>query len=173
MKKLLVVLFALMSASQMVYADIAVLVHGFLGSPGSWEKGRVNQQLEAAGWNKAGVIFQTPEGAMLSAQPGKIAGNEIYSVVLPSRAPIMLQADILQNMISDLEKRHPDEHIVLIGHSAGGVVARVKLVKFGAGNVNKLITIASPHSGTGLAVYALNKTHGSGPFGIVKNIFWW
>ena len=171
MKKLLVFLFTLISISQAAMADITVLVHGFLGSPTSWERSHISEQLEAAGWNRAGVIFQTPQGAMLHQPPAQIAGNEIYSVVLPSRAPLMFQADQLHNMISDLEKRHVDEDIVIIGHSAGGVVARAKLVKFGAGNVKKLITIASPHSGTGLALYALNKTHGSGPFGVVKSIF--
>jgi pimeloyl-ACP methyl ester carboxylesterase len=170
MKKLLIFLFSLMSISHSALADITVLVHGFLGSPTSWDRSLISRQLEAAGWNRAGVIFQTPEGAMLSQQPGQIAGNEIYRVDLPSRAPLMFQANQLQNMISDLEKRHVDEDIVIIGHSAGGVVARAKLVKFGAGNVKKLITIASPHSGTGLALYALNKTHGSGPFGIVKSV---
>ena len=171
MKKLLIFLFTLMTMSQSALADITVMVHGFLGSPSSWERSHINQQLETAGWNKAGVIFQTPQGAMLSQKPGQIAGNEIYSVILPSRAPVMFQADQLHNMISDLEKRHVDEDIVIVGHSAGGVVARAMLVKFGAGNVKKLITIASPHSGTGLALYALNKTHGSGPFGVVKSIF--
>lgn len=171
MKKLLIFLFTLMSFSHSALADITVLVHGFLGSPSSWDRSYISQQLETAGWNRAGVIFQTPEGAMLSQQPGQIAGNEIYSVILPSRAPLMLQASLLHNMISDLQKRHVDEDIVIIGHSAGGVVARAKLVQFGTGNIKKLITIASPHSGTGLAVYALNKTHGSGPFGIVRSLF--
>ncbi len=171
MKKLLFFLLISISLSLPVQADIAVLVHGFLGSPSSWDKSNISQQLQAAGWNRAGVIFQTAEGAMLSQQSGQVAGNEIYSVVLPSRAPVMFQAVQLHNMISDLEKRHPDEDIVVIGHSAGGVIARAKLVKFGAGNVKKLITIASPHSGTGLAVYALNKSHGSGPFGVLKSVF--
>ncbi len=169
-KKLLIVLL-LGSVSQSAMADIAILVHGFLGSPSSWDRSLINQQLEAAGWNKAGIVFQTPQGAMLSQSPEKISGNELYSVILPSRAPLMYQAELLQNMISDLEKRHVNEDIVIIGHSAGGVVARAKLVKYGAGNVKKLITIASPHSGTGLALYALNKSHGSGPFGFVKSVF--
>jgi pimeloyl-ACP methyl ester carboxylesterase len=171
MKKLLILLLTIFANSQIAYADIVVLVHGYLGSPTSWDKSSITRQLEDAGWNKAGIIFQTAEGAMLSQSSGNIAGNAIYRVVLPSRAPAMHQASQLHNMISDLEKRHPDETIVIIGHSAGGVVARLKLVKFGAGNVKKLITIASPHLGTGLATYALNKTHGSGPFGFLTSFF--
>ena len=171
MKKHLLILFMLLTATQNVLADITVLVHGFLGSPDSWERSTIRHQLETAGWNSAGVIFETAEGAMLSQPPEQVADNEIYSVVLPSRAPVMLQAGILNNMINDLEKRHPGEDIVVIAHSAGGVIARAKLVKYGAGNVKKLITIASPHLGTGLAVYALNKSHGSGPFGVVKSFF--
>lgn len=152
-------------------ADIVVLVHGYLGSPASWDNSAISKQLQQAGWQKAGVIFDTPQGAMLRQHATSSQNNIIYSLLLPSRAPLVHQAELLQRMISDLEKRHPDESIVIIGHSAGGVVARVKLVRYGAGNVSKLITIASPHLGTGLASYALNETHSGGPVGFLKGFF--
>jgi pimeloyl-ACP methyl ester carboxylesterase len=172
MKKLLTLLFSLLLlGSAAVKADIVVLVHGYLGSPNSWQNSRINHQLQAGGWQKAGIVFQTRSGAMLTKPPSPATDHEVYSVRLPSKAPAMLQAEMLHGMISDLEKRHPDEAITLIGHSAGGVVARLKLVRFGAGQVDKLITIAAPHLGTHMAIRALEETHESGPVGILKSFF--
>lgn len=171
MNRILILLFSLFMASSPLKADIVVLVHGYLGSPNSWDKSGITAHLQAAGWQRAGIIFASPAGSMLAGPPVKSTGKPVYSVDLPSRAPAMVQSDFLQRMITDLEKRHPDEKITLVGHSAGGVMARVKLVRFGAGQVDKLITIASPHLGTRMAVRALNETHESGPVGFLKGFF--
>jgi len=172
MKNILTAIFSLlMLATASVKADIVVLVHGYLGSPDSWETSGINTRLQAAGWNRAGVVFSTPAGIMMSKLPTPPKDHQVYSVSLPSRAPVGIQADLLKRMLSDLQKRHPMEEVVLVTHSAGGVVARMALVKYGAGKVSKLITIASPHLGTGLAAYALNETHQSGPVGVLKSFF--
>jgi triacylglycerol esterase/lipase EstA (alpha/beta hydrolase family) len=55
-----------------------------------------------------------------------------------------------------------------IGHSAGGVVARVALVNYGADTVAWLITIAAPHLGTERASEALDATDDSGLVGGIK-----
>ena len=157
--------------SSMVQADIVVQIHGYLGSASSWDYSGINSELNKKGWHKAGNVFMTPHGAMMTQFPESSGQKPIYSVELPSKTPIMVQANILEQMIQDLQKRHPDENITLIGHSAGGIVARLKLVKFGPGNVNRLITIASPHLGTGLAVYALNETSDMLPIKFIKDIF--
>lgn len=172
MNRLLTLIFSLLIfLSTPLKADIAVLVHGYLGSPNSWEMSGINKHLQAAGWQKAGIVFDSPSGSMLAMQHQGSINRPTYSVNLPSRAPVLLQSDVLQRMITDLEKRHPGENITLIGHSAGGVIARLKLVRYGAGQVNRLITIASPHLGTLMAVKALNETHESGPIGILKDFF--
>ncbi len=164
---LLVLLFIAVAAK----ADIVVQIHGYLGSANSWDNSGINTELSKQGWYKAGNVFMTPHGAMMAQYPESSGGKPIYSVELPSRAPIMVQANILEQMIQDLQKRHPEEKITLVGHSAGGIVARLKLVQFGAGNVNRLITIASPHLGTGLAVYALKETSDILPIEFIKDIF--
>jgi hypothetical protein len=78
--------------------------------------------------------------------------NTIYTVSLPVSAPLALQADWLSAMIRSAANRHPDQPVVLVGHSAGGVVSRLSLVRGGVGPVVHLITIASPHLGTARAL---------------------
>jgi len=152
-------------------AGIVVQIHGYLGTPESWENSGINQHLVNQGWLRGGVIFASQNGIMLTKTAKQPEKNIIYAVSLPSKAPLMVQANLLHNMLGDLQKRHPDEKITLLSHSAGGVVARLMLVRHGAGNIDKLITIASPHLGTGLASYALSETSSSGPFGFVKSFF--
>lgn len=171
MNKLIAVFLALFALAGSVKADIVVLVHGYLGSPVSWEQSLVNQNLQAAGWQRGGILFNTPSGAMLAYSTHNTHKQQMYVVDLPSRAPAMLQAEHLQTMLNDLSKRHPNENFILVGHSAGGVVARIALVKYGAGQVTRLITIASPHLGTGRAVQALNETSEGFPFDILKDFF--
>ena len=172
MNKILRLFLALLVlASSPLKAEIVVLVHGYLGSPQSWEHSGINARLQAAGWQRGGVVFHTPAGSMLTRHYTASVDRPIYSVSLPSRAPALLQSDLLHFMITDLEKRHPNEKITLIGHSAGGLMARLKLVRYGAGQVDKLITIASPHLGTIMAIVALEETHDNFPFNILKDIF--
>lgn len=172
MKKLISTLLGLMLlAAGNLHADIVVLVHGYLGSANSWEISGVNQQLKANGFRRGGAIFATPAGSMLTGAEATSDGRPVYNVTLPSRAPVLVQSDFLQRMLADLAIRHPDEKATLVGHSAGGLVARLTLVRFGAGQVDKLITIATPHLGTGLAAYALDETSDIFPIRFIKDIF--
>ncbi len=83
----------------------------------------------------------------------------------------MIQADALQAILTAVTQRHPNEPLHLIGHSAGGVVARLALVRHGAGHVQSLITIASPHLGTERAWQAIEATNSGGLFGPIKRMF--
>ncbi len=148
-------------------ADVLVLIHGYMGSAASWELSGVNAVLEANGWARAGI----QAGPQLIPGPGLKAKNKVYAVELPSLAPLMIQADQLQGELQQIAARHPGEPIILAAHSAGGVVARIALVRSGVPNANALITIASPHLGTLRAVEALDATDDSGPFGFIKDFF--
>ena len=156
--------------SQSVRADVAVLVHGYLGNAGSWEFSGVNHALAANGWQPAGVVVLGPTSPLLPP-PTANAPRKAYSVELPSMEPLMMQSDMLIDMLRAIRSRHPKESITLVGHSAGGVVARMALVRGGADGVTRLITIASPHLGTERALQALDATQEGGPVGLVKNIF--
>jgi pimeloyl-ACP methyl ester carboxylesterase len=155
--------------SQAARADVALLVHGYLGSAASWEFSGVNAALAANGWRYAGRILPGFSGPLLP--PTIAAERKIYSVELPSTAPLAVQADILVATLRVLKSRHKKESITLVGHSAGGVVARMALVRGGANGVTRLITIAAPHLGTVRAQQALNATNEGGPVGFVKDIF--
>jgi len=44
---------------------------------------------------------------------------------------------------------------VVVGHSMGGLAARRYVATRGAGRIAKIITIATPHAGTALAIFGL------------------
>lgn len=148
-------------------AEVAVLVHGYLGSIHSWDTSGINAALSAHGWRPLAAVL--PPTALPPAPVG--IENTVYTVALPSIAPLVVQGDLLAIALRSLEARHPNEAITLVGHSAGGVVARLALVRSGAGQVKRLITIASPHVGTSRALEALDVTHDSGPIGWFKDLF--
>jgi pimeloyl-ACP methyl ester carboxylesterase len=165
MKRLL--LLAMLLLSTAVQADVAILVHGYLGSSTSWETSGITHALERQGWRRAGVV--TPRGILPRQTAGK--GNSFYTVDLPSMAPVGLQADLLGRMLGAIEQHHAGEPLILIGHSAGGVVARMALVTGRVPHPRALITIASPHLGTLRAVEALEETDDPYPIAVVKEFF--
>lgn len=161
----------LLLAGSAVRADVMVLVHGYLGSAASWETSGVSSALQAKGWPRAGVLLPGPGGIHLRAAAGRNAANKTYAVQLPSTAPLMIQARLLAAMLGSVRAMHPEESMVLVGHSAGGVVARLALVQGQAPEASHLITIASPHLGTSRAAQALEFTNDSAPVGWVKRLF--
>jgi pimeloyl-ACP methyl ester carboxylesterase len=153
-------------------ADILVLVHGYLGSADSWEVSGVNSVLEANGWKRGGLISSSPDSvAPVYVGPGRDASNKVYVVDLPAEAPIDVQADQFLGMLATIQSMHPDEYLIIVGHSAGGIVARMALVRGQPENIKALITIASPHVGTTRANQAIEATDESGTFGFVKSFF--
>jgi len=150
-------------------ADIMLLIHGYLGDANSWEKAGINDELHQQGWARAGMFMGSPNGPQLFVTKHDKAENLVYVATLPSETPVMIQADILKNTIDIIERDHPGENIILVGHSAGGVVARMALIRHQLKNIKALITIATPHIGTGRADQALDITANHGPFNMVKS----
>ncbi|SDW78413.1 alpha/beta fold hydrolase [Thiocapsa roseopersicina] len=150
---------------------ILVPVHGYLGGSSAWQQSGVLPVLEQAGWRVAGNWRSTPSGVRLEPVGPPAGEFAIYTVDLPSTAPLMEQARVLGGMLGAIAQRHPTDTVDLVGHSAGGVVARLALVNYGAGTVTRLITIAAPHLGTERAWQALEATDDSGLFGGIKRWF--
>jgi triacylglycerol lipase len=161
----------LVFASPASAGRILVLVHGYLGDAASWQQSGVLPVLEQAGWKLAGNWQSTRSGVRLEPVPPPAGEFAIYTVDLPSTAPLMEQTRLLGGMLGAIAQRHPTDTVDLIGHSAGGVVARLALVNYGAGTVTRLITIAAPHLGTERASEALDATDDSGLFGGIKRWF--
>ncbi|HHJ36766.1 MAG TPA: alpha/beta fold hydrolase [Gammaproteobacteria bacterium] len=150
-------------------ADVMLLIHGYLGDADSWEKSGINDELQQHGWQRAGVFRGSPQGPQLFVTEHTGAKNTVYVAELPSTQPVINQADVLKNIIDIIQQTHAGEKLILVGHSAGGVVARMALIRHRLKNIEALITIASPHLGTGRADQALNITANHGPFNMVKS----
>lgn len=140
---LTVLAFWLLSAP--VAADVLVLVHGYASDAGTWETSGVTRELYEAGWIPAG-----PNGGPIEA------ARKSYSVNLPSEAPLMVQTNLLGAYLQRLRQYYPNEKLILVGHSAGGVVARLAVLGGNPFHVDEVVSIASPHLGTERAAQGLD-----------------
>jgi len=66
-------------------------------------------------------------------------------------------ADALDAEIERIAEGTRRDQVILVCHSMGGLAARCYLARKGAGRVAKLITIGSPHAGTGLAAFGMGE----------------
>ena len=57
----------------------------------------------------------------------------------------------LHARIEEICRQTGRERLIIVGHSMGGLVARAYLRDHGAGRVERVITLGTPHRGTGLA----------------------
>lgn len=172
MKRLLLLIFIFsMGTFRSASADALVLVHGYLGSAQSWAESGVMGRLHWRGFRHAGILSYGPQGVIFQPLPIGESARPLYTVNLPSQAPIAIQADWLAAQLREVRRRHPDEPINLVAHSAGGLAARMALVRHGKIGVKHLITIATPHFGTLRALQAIDATDNSGLFGGIKSWF--
>lgn len=152
-------------------AEVLVLVHGYLGTANSWVESGVLDRLIRRGYQHRGVLTSGPQGVLYRPLGTGPATRPVYTVNLPSQAPVIIQADWLAAQLREVRRRHPEQAINLAAHSAGGIVARMALVRHGPLGVQHLITIAAPHLGTGRALQALDATDNRGILGSLKGWF--
>lgn len=133
------------------HADTLVLVQGYLGDAGSWRVSGIVPLLHGRGWSDAGHLYMGPGGRIVSTLPTPKSKNRLYTLDLPTEAPIALQAQVLSANIAEVAQRHPGEKIAVAAHSAGGVVGRYEMVTNPNTRIATLVTIASPHLGTSTA----------------------
>lgn len=159
----------LANLSATAIADTLVLVHGYLGSAQSWAEAGVVDRLERRGWRTAAVYGYGPVGIVRQPVAGGTTEQRMFLVNLPSQAPVVIQADWLAAYLRDIRERHPESPITLAAHSAGGLAARLALVRQNGLGVEHLITIATPHLGTGRAAQALEATNQGGVLGGLRS----
>lgn len=85
-------------------------------------------------WIKTGIATQLNKS------------HKVFIPNIPFNLPIQTQSKLLNSYIKDIKG-----DIILVGHSAGGVVARNVVVNGSNDNITHLITIASPHLGSSIA----------------------
>ncbi len=150
---LLLTLTALLPAA--AGAEALVLIPGYLEDGGSWRQSGVTRVLAEAGWRDGGQLTLGAEGEV---QPGsgEVSGNRrFYTIRIATEAPFLAQLRQLEPLLAWVRARHPGETLVLAGHSAGGVLARLYMVQHPDSGVDALITVASPHLGTDTAELGL------------------
>jgi triacylglycerol lipase len=156
------ILFVFLSLSYSAHARQMVLIQGYQSNSSSWTESGIFQLLENNKWRFAGDYDLASDGVRLfhsvSVAP---ESNAFYLVSLPTEASLQIQAYYLKAYLRDLRKRFPNELIILVGHSAGGVLARYVMVQAPELKIGQLITIASPHLGTESA--ELGKLLGDSP----------
>jgi pimeloyl-ACP methyl ester carboxylesterase len=67
--------------------------------------------------------------------------------------PIQIAIAELKTALSKIRNKWPDKPVYLVGHSRGGLIARRFLLEEPVNDIEGLITIASPHSGTDMAKF--------------------
>ena len=68
--------------------------------------------------------------------------------------PIQIAIAELRTALSAVRNKWPDKPVYLVGHSRGGLIARSLLLQEPANEIKGLITICSPHSGSGMAKFS-------------------
>jgi len=135
-------------------ADTLLLLHGYLSSSYEWHRSGVVPELDDAGWRDSGVLSINDEDRVLASKEKSRFTRRVYSLELSSEQSIDYQTKQLDQYLEYVRHWHPDEQIILVGHSAGGVVARAAMVKNPNPDLIALVTIASPHLGTKYAEVA-------------------
>lgn len=150
-------LFLIFAPVLSLHAEVLVLVHGWAATAETWIRSGVVPVLVNHGWQDAGVVKSSAVGVQFYqvAHPYS-SSHHLYRVELPGAAPLLLQASHLTSQLSFIQRMHPDEDMIIAGHSAGGVVARLVAIRPDFVKIKSLITIASPHLGTPRALDGLD-----------------
>lgn len=134
-----------------VFAEVIVLVHGYHSSGATWRTSGVMASLHAHGWRDAGDYFLTPAGATPNRPPLPETDHLAVTIDLPSEAPVTIQASLLKRYLDRIRQDYPKQKLIIVAHSAGGVVARYHLVRQPEASITALLSLASPHLGTASA----------------------
>lgn len=149
-RKLFSVLALLTIIPASAVADVAIMIQGYHDNGDSWHRSGIGAVLAANGWPYGGQLIRTADGVH-SSLPAAKANKVFYTTALPTEAPLMYQLPFLEGYVDYVKTLHQGEAVHLIGHSAGGVLGRLYMVRHPDSGIATLISIASPHLGTEVA----------------------
>jgi pimeloyl-ACP methyl ester carboxylesterase len=149
-----IVLLLLWLSPGILHAEALVLIHGYLADGSIWRVAGITDVLKEAGWRDGGRLsFETGNIRIRDIDP-RASRQRFYTVDLPAEAPLLVQAQALTDYLRVIQGQQGGG-IILVGHSAGGLVARLTMVQHPELPVIALITFASPHLGTDTAELGL------------------
>ncbi len=163
--------FILFGFSSMARAEILLFVHGFQSDMLTWQRAGIITVLEQHGWQKTDYLIAAPKGIVPLRTPEKIPEKKIVSLQLPSDIQLRVQANMFTAALYYLADVYPDDKVTVVGHSLGGLTARLSLVKNGVFQVKALITIAAPHLGTDLARVGMHELNDNVMMKMMKRMF--
>lgn len=161
-----ILLFIALLTSASVQAKTMVLIHGYMADGMSWRSSEATKGLVQAGW-KDGGEYSFNHAGMLTPNNPQAGIDAFFTVNLPSKAPIEVQTSILGRYLDHLYSIR-NEPFIFVGHSAGGIVARLYLLIPTHVPASALITISTPHLGTPTANIAFSA--GDSPIGILLDL---
>ncbi|SNT20968.1 alpha/beta hydrolase fold [Noviherbaspirillum humi] len=86
------------------------------------------------------------------------AGITHYALDLePVAASIDTYVPLIHRGIDAICQATRSPRIIIVAHSMGGLAARAYLKRWGAGRVARLVTLGSPHNGTGIARFGVGE----------------
>ncbi|MBF0471047.1 MAG: alpha/beta fold hydrolase [Gammaproteobacteria bacterium] len=146
-----ILILSLLLLPTLVSAKTLLFIQGFNESGHVWRGSGIASSLLNNGWGDGGHILHGELPAWSSPSVGGGRDNTFYTLALPTEAPIMVQLAPLVMAVEKIKRDHPKESLTLVGHSVGGVLARMLLVQRPDLSVDTLISIATPHLGTRMA----------------------
>ncbi len=124
-----------------------ILIPGFMSS---WNKQAIfyQQQVNQPEW-KLGSYAREYDGIINTLKNlGYVENQDYFVFAYDWRKGLDSLADDLKNYIQQLSINN--QQLNIIGHSMGGLIARIYAQKYGSQNLGKIITVGSPHQGAAL-----------------------
>jgi pimeloyl-ACP methyl ester carboxylesterase len=140
----------LLCAPLLAQAETVLFIHGHLGGAQNWRSTGIAARVVDAGWHDAGTLG-VRRGRITHVGTVSRAAQRFFTLQLDGQTALQGQSAALARYVEWVRERYPRTPLILIGHSAGGLVARLYMVQHPGANVAALITIATPHLGTPLA----------------------
>ncbi|MDR2187426.1 MAG: alpha/beta fold hydrolase [Azonexus sp.] len=86
------------------------------------------------------------------------AGYAVAAISLPPYASLGQMVPPLRQRIEEISAAVGNRKLILIGHSMGGLVCRSYLARHGDERVERLLTLATPHTGSELARFGWGRS---------------